>query len=127
MGNIQRLACALAVSCQAAVAFAAIPGAGGVISACYDSKGIMRVIDAGAGATCTNKETLLTFNATGTTGPPGPTGPSDAYVTPIDGFSPISPGSAQTIARLRTPRRRIRDRCADAIQCCNRRGSCITS
>ena len=85
MKNIQRFACALALSCQAAVAIAAIPGAGGAISACYDSKGVMRVIDAQAGATCSNKETPLTFNAT------GPTGPSDAYVKPIDGFSPIFP------------------------------------
>jgi len=97
MKNIQRFACALAFSCQTAIAIAAIPGAGGTISACYDSKGAMRVIDAQAGARCTNKETPLTFNAT------GPTGPSDAYVKPIDGFSPILPGSVQTIARLRVP------------------------
>jgi hypothetical protein len=97
MKNIQRIACALAFSCQAAVAIAAIPGAGGAISACYDAKGAMRVIDAQAGAKCSNKETPLTFNAA------GPTGPSDAYVKPIDGFSPIFPGSVQTIARLRVP------------------------
>ncbi len=104
--NIQRLACALTVSCQVAVAFAVVPGAGGVISACYDSKGNMRVIDADAGATCSNKETLLTFNAsgqTGPTGPQGPAGPSDAYVAEIDEFSPFFPGTVQTIARLRVP------------------------
>ena len=97
MISIQRLACVLILPFQVTVAVAAIPGAGGVINACYDSKGSMRVIDAQAGATCSNKETPLTFNAT------GPTGPSDAYVKPIDGFSPMFPGSVQTIARLRVP------------------------
>jgi hypothetical protein len=97
MLHFQRLGCVLMLCCQAAIAIAAIPGAGGLISACYDSKGAIRVIDAQAGATCSNKETPLTFNAT------GPTGPSDAYVKPIDGFSPMLPGSVQTIARLRVP------------------------
>jgi hypothetical protein len=103
MWNFERSAWVFALSCQTAFVFAAVPGAGGVISACYDVKGSMRVIDAEAGATCSAKETPLTFNATGSTGPQGPAGPSDAYVKPIDGFSPMLPGSVQTIARLRVP------------------------
>jgi hypothetical protein len=57
------------------VALAAIPGAGGVITGCYDSKtGALRVIDVQAGKTCAKGELQLTWNQTGPQGLPGPIG-----------------------------------------------------
>jgi hypothetical protein len=45
------------------VALAAIPGSGGVITSCYDTKnGTLRVIDARAGKTCKRDEKQLTWN-----------------------------------------------------------------
>jgi hypothetical protein len=59
-----------------AVAHAAIPGAGGVISGCYkDRNGDLRVIDT-ASATCDSTERLLTWNQTGPAGPTGSAGPA---------------------------------------------------
>jgi hypothetical protein len=61
-----------------AVALAAIPGTGGVITGCYTkTSGALRVIDAQAvpAQTCTTKETQLTWNQTGPQGPQGPRGP----------------------------------------------------
>jgi hypothetical protein len=61
----------------AAFAFGAIPGGGGVISACYsNTNGDLRVIDAQAGGTCPSGETALTWNQKGPTGPKGATGPA---------------------------------------------------
>src|SRR5262249_38322008 len=61
------------------VGYAAIPSADGVIHACYNGKsnpvGMLRVIDAEAGAQCAKSEKLLSFNQTGPQGPAGPTGP----------------------------------------------------
>jgi hypothetical protein len=100
--------CCLLLGSIAGSSDAAIPGPGGVISACLDSKGAMRIIDAQAGAQCTNRERSLTFNAAGqagapgATGPAGPTGPSDAYVAPFGGFSPFPVGE-QTLASLDLP------------------------
>jgi hypothetical protein len=104
--KIARITIALALSGQVAIAFAAIPGVGGVISACFDSKGIMRVIDAEAGQVCSNKETPITMNQagqTGSTGPTGPVGPSDAYVTDFGGFSPFRPIGLVPIVLLEVP------------------------
>src|SRR5829696_240545 len=60
------------------VGYAAIPSADGVIHACYNASsnpsGILRVIDAEAGAKCAKNEKLLTFNQTGPQGPQGPQG-----------------------------------------------------
>ena len=61
------------------VGYAAIPSADGVIHACYNDKsnpvGMLRVIDAEAGAKCAKNEKSLTFNQTGPQGPAGPAGP----------------------------------------------------
>jgi hypothetical protein len=63
---------ALAVLAADVVGYAAIPGPGGVISACYaNTSGSLRVIDAQAGAKCAKNETLLAFNQTGPQGPQG--------------------------------------------------------
>ncbi len=78
----------LLVVIAAAVAGAAIPGPGGVISACYkvkgsanadgDGNGALRVIDPSTGETCKKNERLLTWNeqGQGTPGPAGPPGPT---------------------------------------------------
>lgn len=59
----------LGMALAGGVAYATIPGAGGVISACYKNRGgDLRVIDA-AVATCDRGETLLTWNQSS---PPSP-------------------------------------------------------
>jgi hypothetical protein len=77
-GGIAAVVLAVLVA-SVGVGYAAIPSANGVISACYNSKsnpvGMLRVIDAEAGATCAKNEKLLTFNQTGPVGPAGPVGP----------------------------------------------------
>ena len=58
------------------VALATIPGAGGVIHACYGKLGgAVRVVDT---ATCRATENPLTWNQTGPQGPMGPQGPKGA-------------------------------------------------
>jgi hypothetical protein len=59
----------------AVVAVAAIPDSMGVIHGCYDTKvGGLRVINAPT-ASCSAKETAITWNQTGPPGPAGATGP----------------------------------------------------
>ena len=54
------------------VAYAAIPGPNGVISACYGKHvGLLRVIDADAGKKCSSLETPIAWNAQGPKGDPG--------------------------------------------------------
>ena len=54
-------------------AWATIPGAGGVISACYKNvNGQLRVVD--SPSDCQPSETALTWSQTGSTGPAGATG-----------------------------------------------------
>ena len=56
-----------------AIAYAAIPSGGGVITACYmKSSGALRVID--AGQSCKNNEQNLSWNIQGAKGDPGETG-----------------------------------------------------
>jgi len=57
------------------IAYAVIPGTDGVISACMDKQGNLRVIDVQAGEACKNNETPLAWNQTGPQGPRGDTGP----------------------------------------------------
>jgi hypothetical protein len=57
------------------VATGAIPSLnGGLITTCYDSSGIVKVIDREAGATCPSGSTQLQWNQQGRTGPTGPRG-----------------------------------------------------
>jgi hypothetical protein len=59
------------------VAFATIPGAGGVIRACYAKlNGVVRVID--SGASCRMTENPLSWNQVGQQGLQGPAGPQGA-------------------------------------------------
>jgi hypothetical protein len=62
----------------AAVAYGAIPGGGGVISACYDKQsGQLRIYDAEGGLPkgCGKSETAISWNQAGPTGETGPEGP----------------------------------------------------
>jgi hypothetical protein len=69
----------VALLASVGVAYAAIPSADGVIHACYNATsnpaGMLRVIDAEAGAKCAKNEKPLNFNQTGPQGPAGPAGP----------------------------------------------------
>lgn len=67
---------ALAAVVAGSFAYAAIPSTNGVISACKDAKGSLKVIDAEAGQACSGNQQLLTWNEQGPAGPPGPAGPS---------------------------------------------------
>jgi len=112
LGSSRRLAIALAtgalvLGASASLAFALIPGAGGVISSCYSTKGGtgLRVIDTDAGAICGKNETLLTWNQTGPSGPmgdkgdAGPPGPSDAFSThPPTVVIPVSSLEQKTVS-----------------------------
>src|SRR3954467_12167505 len=60
-----------------AIAQAAIPGSNGVITACYDKSGALRIIDA-AKTSCARGETTVTWNQPGPQGPAGPAGPAGA-------------------------------------------------
>ena len=87
----------------AGIAWAAIPGSNGRISACYDRAGTLRVIDAESGTTCDRRETPLAWNQTGPAGPAGPVGPSDAYVTTVSPESPMLDGVTTTISSMNVP------------------------
>jgi hypothetical protein len=67
----------LALAVGAGVAYATIPASGsGVINGCYEKRtGLLRVIDAQAGKTCTQWETPISWNQGGPEGPPGDKGP----------------------------------------------------
>lgn len=74
------LAAGALVAALAATTYAAIPGANGVISACRDAKGGLKVIDAENGATCSSNQVALNWNQQGpkgATGAKGDPGPSD--------------------------------------------------
>ena len=86
--NTATLTVAAAILVCAAVAYATIPDAAGVIHGCYNTvNGNLRVIDVGAGQTCKPVEAPLSWNqagapgapgipgAPGETGPQGPQGP----------------------------------------------------
>ena len=93
------LAAVVVVLVGGGVAVAAIPGADGVITGCFDKRtGALRIIDA-AKQTCRQSETRLTWNqrgargpagatgltgATGLPGPAGPAGPAGAGVGSFD-------------------------------------------
>lgn len=68
-----------AVLLLSGIGYAAIPGSDGVIRTCYNPAfGLLRVIDAGTGQSCSRSEQPLAINQTGPkgdTGAPGPAGP----------------------------------------------------
>jgi hypothetical protein len=76
---IQTVAAVAAVAAVASVAYAAIPSSTGAITACVDSKGALKVIDAEAGVTCGNGKYPLTWNQQGPAGPQGAPGSTNGY------------------------------------------------
>jgi hypothetical protein len=73
------IAAAAILMVGAGIAYAAIPGASGVISGCYEKRtGLLRVIDTQAGAKCLSFETPITWNQRGPKGDPGPPGAAGA-------------------------------------------------
>lgn len=83
-------AAAAALASAGAVAFAMIPGSDGVIKACVDKHGAVRVIDPATDA-CKNGETALTWNQVGPAGPAGAPGLPGAPGVP---GMPGAPGAA---------------------------------
>jgi hypothetical protein len=65
------LAAAIAVAATGSIAWAAIPGAGGVIQGCYDSGGNLKVVEA---LPCAKGYTALQWNQQGPQGLQGPKG-----------------------------------------------------
>ena len=91
---------AVAAVAAASFAYAAIPSANGTISACKDSKGALKVIDADAGQTCNGNQQLLAWNQQGPQGPAGPAGTTDAYLEIVADKSIPGVGTASTIGTL---------------------------
>jgi hypothetical protein len=70
----------VAVLAAGGVAAATIPAGDGTITGCYSTTdGALRVIDAGAGATCPAGENKLTWGQQGPPGPAGPSGPAAVF------------------------------------------------
>ena len=111
---------ALAAAVAAGVAFATIPDSNRVINGCYEKRtGLLRVIDAEAGRSCTQLETPIEWNvagppgatgATGATGPQGPQGPKGdkgdkgdpGAVGPQGAQGPPGPAAGPTAAVVAT-------------------------
>src|SRR5262245_7301030 len=92
----------VALVASVGVGYAAIPSSDDVIHACYNasanSSGMLRVIDAEAGAKCSKNERPLNFNQTGPQGLQGPAGP------------PGPAGSLASLSRPGSPRPRLPSR-----------------
>src|SRR5688500_5059532 len=68
----------ITVLVTAIIAYASIPGPGGVINSCYHKNdGALRIID--SADQCKSNEDALNFNQTGPQGPAGPSGTSQVY------------------------------------------------
>jgi hypothetical protein len=65
---IQTIAAVTAVAAVASVAYGAIPSSNGTITACVDSKGAPKIIDAEAGVVCGAGKKTLTWNQQGPAG-----------------------------------------------------------
>src|SRR5262245_44092591 len=64
-------AVAVGVVGVASIAYGAVPSSDGTITACVDSKGAVKVIDAEAGQVCGPSRETLTWNQEGPAGPAG--------------------------------------------------------
>jgi hypothetical protein len=65
----------------ASIAYASIPGTGGIISACYSATGVfgqhaITLLDTAQSAVCQTGQTLITWSQIGPPGPAGPAGPT---------------------------------------------------
>jgi hypothetical protein len=68
------LAAVVTTAVATGVAIGGIPGSDGLVNACADQRGNLRVIDAEAGEQCSNKERAINWNQQGVAGEPGPKG-----------------------------------------------------
>jgi hypothetical protein len=68
---IQTVVAVVAVAAVASVAYGAIPSSNGTITACVDSKGAPKIIDAEAGVVCGAGKQTLTWNQQGPAGVSG--------------------------------------------------------
>ena len=69
----------LSLGLAGSIAYAAVPGTGGVISACYTNGSVsgqhaLTILDTAQSALCQANQTLITWNQAGPTGPQGPKG-----------------------------------------------------
>lgn len=101
---IQAALAMAAAAAVAGVAYAAIPSSNGVISACANADGTIKLIDKEGGQSCAPAKTLVEWNQqgpagsqgpAGAEGPPGPAGPAGAdgvsgYVV-VNDSDPIAP------------------------------------
>lgn len=99
--TVVALLAATVVLAATALSYAAVPGSSGVIDGCFQGQsGLLRVIDAEAGATCRSDERPIRWNERGPkgdSGPPGPMGPEgDAGpVGPQGDVGPTGPPGPQ--------------------------------
>jgi hypothetical protein len=94
----------LSLGMIATLAYAAIPGTGGLISACVSSVGfngqhILTLLDVSQKSTCGEGQNLVTWNQTGPQGPQGPKGDTGAQGPKGD---PGTPGATHITARSTT-------------------------
>jgi hypothetical protein len=100
----------LSLGLIATLAYAAIPGTGGLITACVSTvelngQHILTLLDTGQRSTCGQGQRLVTWNQAGPQGPKGDTGPQGpAGSTGPQGpkGDPGSPGAAHIVARSTT-------------------------
>jgi hypothetical protein len=88
------------------VSYGAIPSANGVISACKNAQGQIKLIDKEAGQICPGPNQHLEWNQqgpTGPVGPAGPAGPSDGYVEIVSESIIPGTGLPKTVVTLSLP------------------------
>ena len=91
----------------AGVSYAAIPSAGGLISACKAKDGSIKLIDKEAGQNCSGDKQLVEWNKQGLAGQNGVSGYETVFATSAtDSNHAPSPGSSScvTTATTRSPR-----------------------
>ena len=91
----------LSLGMLATLAYAAIPGTGGVISACvstaeFNGQHLLTLLDVSQRSGCDRGQSLVTWNQTGPQGPKGDTGPQGAK------GDTGAPGATHIIARSNT-------------------------
>jgi hypothetical protein len=99
------IAAAAFLALAAGVAYSAIPSSSGTITACKDNKGVLKVIDAEAGATCNANQQLLTWNQQGPAGPAGPAGISGYQV--VSSMTEGGPNNSAVTAMASCPEGKV--------------------
>jgi hypothetical protein len=97
------VACLIGAGLVVGLGYASIPDSNGVIHACYDKAGTLRVIDSPA-QSCSAKETPLDWSQTGPQGPPGEPATvkrTRLHYSEIDTFQPTT-ATAGSYFLLRT-------------------------